>query len=265
MKGLTFVVVVIAIVAAIWYLQSTSGRTPASQKGAVLSVLSQPQPQPQSNEEIPSTIEPITQPTSSPQVVQTTVKTVSETPVAPTPAPAPVSLTASDQSSTTNESLAAILTHKAAIYQPAREITPGGQFINSNPFTLKDLIGKKVILIDFWTFDCINCQHVIPYLNEWYAKYKDQGLEIVGVHTPEEPQEYIYANVLQAVHDENIQFPVFQDNNYATWQTYGNRYWPHVYLIDIDGYIVYDHIGEGAYDTTETVLSKRRSLSEACA
>ncbi|MBI3627606.1 MAG: redoxin domain-containing protein [Candidatus Sungbacteria bacterium] len=143
---------------------------------------------------------------------------------------------------------------KAKKYGPAREITPGGGFINGGPFRLKDFIGKKVILLDFWTYSCINCQRTTPYLNAWYAKYKDRGLVIVGVHTPEFDFEKVYDNVVKGTRDLGITYPVVQDNNYATWQTYENQYWPHEYLIDIDGYIVHDHIGEGGYDETERAI-----------
>ncbi|OGZ74001.1 MAG: hypothetical protein A2908_04740 [Candidatus Staskawiczbacteria bacterium RIFCSPLOWO2_01_FULL_38_12b] len=145
---------------------------------------------------------------------------------------------------------------KAKKYSPAVEIIPGGQFINAEPFTLKSLIGKKVILVDFWTYTCINCQRTTPYLKEWYRKYKDQGLIIVGVHTPEFEFEKEYSNVKKAVEDEGILYPVVQDNNYATWSAYGNRYWPHKYLIDIDGFIVHDKIGEGGYDEFEKAIQK---------
>ena len=143
---------------------------------------------------------------------------------------------------------------KAKKYKPAREITAGGGFINADPFKLKDIIGKKVILIDFWTYSCINCQRTTPYLNAWYQKYKDQGLVIVGVHTPEFDFEKIYDNVAKAVKDGGIKYPVVQDNNYATWQTYENQFWPREYLIDIDGYIVHDHIGEGGYEESERAI-----------
>jgi thiol-disulfide isomerase/thioredoxin len=140
---------------------------------------------------------------------------------------------------------------KAKKFKPAREITPGGGFINTDAFKLRDYIGKKVILLDFWTYSCINCQRVTPYLNAWYAKYKDQGFVIVGVHTPEFDFEKVYGNVLKGTQDLGIKYPVVQDNNYATWQTYQNQFWPREYLIDIDGYIVHDHIGEGGYDESE--------------
>lgn len=145
---------------------------------------------------------------------------------------------------------------KAKRYSPAVEIIPGGQFINADPFTLKSLIGKKVILVDFWTYTCINCQRTLPYLNEWYKKYKDQGLVIIGMHTPEFEFEKDYSNVKKAVAKAGILYPVVQDNNYATWSAYQNRYWPHEYLIDIDGFIVHDKIGEGDYDESEKAIQK---------
>ncbi|TSC55441.1 MAG: Thiol-disulfide isomerase [Parcubacteria group bacterium Gr01-1014_18] len=123
-------------------------------------------------------------------------------------------------------------------------------------FKIGDLIGKKVILVDFWTYSCINCQRTTPYLNDWYVKYKDLGLEIIGVHTPEFEFEKNYANVTKAVEKFGIKYPVVLDNDFSTWRDYQNRYWPRKYLIDIDGYIVYDHIGEGGYDETEAKIQE---------
>lgn len=146
---------------------------------------------------------------------------------------------------------------KSGKYELAKEITTPDGFINtSKDFKLTDIIGKKVILIDFWTYSCINCQRTTPYLNAWYEKYKAQGLEIVGIHTPEFDFEKDIKNVSEAVKKYGIKFPVVLDNDYSTWQAYKNRYWPRKYLIDIDGYIVYDHIGEGAYDETEREIQK---------
>ena len=132
---------------------------------------------------------------------------------------------------------------------------PSG-YVNTDNITMSELIGKKVILIDFMTYTCINCQRTFPYLNEWYEKYKDQGLEIIGVHTPEFAFEKNIKNVRKAMERFNIKFPIILDNDYKTWQSYGNRYWPHKYLIDITGEIVYDHIGEGAYEETEKVIQR---------
>ncbi len=149
---------------------------------------------------------------------------------------------------------------------PAPEIVKPSGFINTDgkPITLGELKGKKVVLVSFWTYSCINCQRTLPYLNTWYEKYKDQGLEIVSIHTPEFAYEHILKNVEDEVFNTyNIKYPVVLDNDYRTWKAFGNRYWPRKYLIDIDGYIVYDHIGEGAYTETETEIQKAlKELSE---
>jgi len=151
---------------------------------------------------------------------------------------------------------------KAKRYELAKEITTPDGFINTDeqPITVSELIGGKVILVDFWTYSCINCQRTTPYLNAWYEKYKDEGLVIIGVHTPEFEFEKDYNNVQAAVEKFGIKFPVVLDNDYSTWVAYKNQYWPRKYLIDIDGYIVYDHIGEGAYEETEKNIQE--ALSE---
>ncbi len=148
---------------------------------------------------------------------------------------------------------------KSKKYELAREITTPDGFINTtggNPITINELVGKKVILVDFWTYSCINCQRTTPYLNAWHEKYKDKGLTIVGIHTPEFEFEKDYQNVKTAVEKFGIKFPVVLDNDYSTWTAYKNRYWPRKYLIDIDGYVVYDHIGEGAYEETEKKIQE---------
>jgi thiol-disulfide isomerase/thioredoxin len=150
-----------------------------------------------------------------------------------------------------------IAADQKAGYEPAIEIADPTGFINaSSSFTLKSLIGKKVILVDFWTYSCINCIRTIPYVTAWYNKYKDQGLEIVGIHTPEFDFEKDINNVQAAATKYGINYPVVLDSNYGTWQAYGNLYWPHEYLIDIAGYIVHDHVGEGDYDATEAVIQQ---------
>ncbi|MBI3573993.1 redoxin family protein [Candidatus Kaiserbacteria bacterium] len=146
---------------------------------------------------------------------------------------------------------AVILKQKAAHYSSAIELIPGGKFINTEPFKLKDVIGKKVILVDFWTYTCINCLRTLPYVEAWNAKYKDQGLVIIGVHSPEFGFEKDYNNVVDAVKRLGVTYPVMQDNDHATWDAYQNQYWPAEYLIDIDGYITDTHFGEGNYDQTE--------------
>jgi len=146
---------------------------------------------------------------------------------------------------------------KKAGYEPAIEIADPTGFVNvSSTFRLSDLIGKKVVLVDFWTYSCINCIRTLPYLTSWYEKYKDQGFVIVGVHTPEFDFEKDINNVQAAAKQYGIHYPIVLDSNYGTWQAYGNLYWPHEYLIDIAGYIVHDHIGEGSYDETEGIIQK---------
>jgi len=140
---------------------------------------------------------------------------------------------------------------KAESYRRAKELVSPDGYINTEKFFLEDFIGEKVILIDFWTYSCINCQRTFPYLISWDEKYSDQGLVIVGVHAPEFEFEKDYDNVVAATEKFGIEYSVVLDNNKYTWSAYSNRYWPRKYLIDIDGFIVYDHIGEGGYDETE--------------
>lgn len=132
----------------------------------------------------------------------------------------------------------------------APELIPGGEWINSAPLTLKELRGK-VVLLDVWTYSCINCIRTLPYIQAWHEKYEDDGLVVIGIHTPEFEFEKNAANVQKAAEDFGLTYPIMQDNNYATWKVYGNRYWPRKYLIDHTGKIIYDHIGEGDYVQTE--------------
>ncbi|MGE5221840.1 MAG: cytochrome c biogenesis protein DipZ, partial [Omnitrophica WOR_2 bacterium] len=123
-------------------------------------------------------------------------------------------------------------------------------WINSPPLTMQSLRGK-VVLVDFWTYSCINCIRTLPYITSWYSKYKDQGFVVVGVHSPEFAFEHDTKNVEQAVRRFNISYPVAQDNNYQTWQAFQNEYWPAEYLIDANGHLRRSHFGEGNYDQTE--------------
>ncbi|MDY7806591.1 thioredoxin family protein [Burkholderia stagnalis] len=131
---------------------------------------------------------------------------------------------------------------------------------NSAPQKLSELRGK-VVLVDFWTYSCINCIHTIPYVNEWYRKYRDQGLVVIGVHTPEYPFERDARNVADALGRFGIRYPVAQDNRYDTWNAYGNRYWPALYLVDANGRVVYTRFGEGQYEKTEAAI--REALAQA--
>jgi cytochrome c biogenesis protein CcdA/thiol-disulfide isomerase/thioredoxin len=127
------------------------------------------------------------------------------------------------------------------------------QWFNSPPLTSGSLRGK-VVLVDFWTYSCINCLRTLPYLKAWDEKYRDQGLVIVGVHTPEFAFEKDPRNVGQAIRDLDIKYPVVMDNQYAIWNAYNNQYWPAHYLIDAQGHIRDQHFGEGAYDETERMI-----------
>jgi cytochrome c biogenesis protein CcdA/thiol-disulfide isomerase/thioredoxin len=142
------------------------------------------------------------------------------------------------------------LTDKLNAHYPAPAIAGITAWIHSPPLNLQELRGK-VILIDFWTYSCINCIRTLPYLLAWDKHYRDHGLVIIGVHTPEFEFEKNLENVKQAVARFGIQYPVALDNNYVTWQNYNNSYWPAHFLIDQNGQVVYTHFGEGDYDVTE--------------
>ncbi len=118
------------------------------------------------------------------------------------------------------------------------------------PLRIADLRGK-VVIVEMWTFGCINCQHVMPSLKEWHSRYKEQGLVIIGNHFPEFGYEANLDNLKNAVAQNGIEYAVAQDNNGDTWQAYNNHYWPALYLIDKNGHIRYVHIGEGRYKETE--------------
>lgn len=149
------------------------------------------------------------------------------------------------------------LARKAALFPRAPELVSPDGYLNTDgqPITISQFKGKSVVLIDFWTYSCINCQRTIPYVKAWYSKYKDQGLVIIGVHTPEFAFEGVQANVADALKRFGITYPVVMDSKYLTWNAFGNQYWPRKYLIDIDGYIVYDHAGEGEYDRAEDAIT----------
>ena len=131
-------------------------------------------------------------------------------------------------------------------------------WINSPPLTPASLRGK-VVLVDFWTYSCINCLRTLPYIKAWNEKYKDSGLVVIGVHTPEFPFEKDESNVRKAVHDLGITYPVAMDNDYRIWRNFNNEYWPAHYFIDATGHIRYHHFGEGNYDESEKWI---RSLLE---
>lgn len=145
---------------------------------------------------------------------------------------------------------------------PAPEFTGINNWLNGDPQTMASLKGK-VVLVDFWTYSCINCIRTLPHVTEWYDKYKDQGFVVIGVHTPEFAFEKEAGNVSKAISQFNIHYPVAQDNNYKTWNAYNNSSWPAHYLIDKNGDIVYTHFGEGEYDVTENNIRKLLGLDSS--
>lgn len=138
----------------------------------------------------------------------------------------------------------------ATMPYPAPALNSDAPWLNSPPLSMPALKGK-VVLIDFWTYSCINCIRTLPYLRDWYSKYHDKGLVIIGVHAPEFAFEKNINNVKAAIKQYDIRYPVVLDNNYVIWQNYNNSYWPAHYLIDKNGDVVYQHFGEGDYAITE--------------
>jgi cytochrome c biogenesis protein CcdA/thiol-disulfide isomerase/thioredoxin len=143
---------------------------------------------------------------------------------------------------------------------PAPSLDGAVQWLNSPPLSMEALRGK-VVLIDFWTYSCINCLRALPYVRAWAEKYKDEGLVVIGVHAPEFAFEKKLDNVRKAVKDLKLDYPVAVDNDYAIWRAFKNEYWPAHYFIDARGRIRHHHFGEGAYDESEQVI--RQLLAEA--
>lgn len=143
---------------------------------------------------------------------------------------------------------------------PIQSFAGATEWINSTPLTAEALRGK-VVLVDFWTFGCINCLNALPHVKQLYAKYKEQGLVVIGVHTPELPRERIASNVRAAVRDLGISYPVVIDNEYAIWKRWENQFWPAAYYVDAKGQIRFHHFGEGRYDEQELVV--KQLLAEA--
>jgi cytochrome c biogenesis protein CcdA/thiol-disulfide isomerase/thioredoxin len=152
---------------------------------------------------------------------------------------------------------------KGSAYPPlgaAPEFAGITRWLNSRPLTMRSLRGR-VVLIDFWTYTCINCLRTLPYVTAWDRRYREKGLTIVGVHTPEFGFEKDTANVRDAIARNHIRYPVAQDNAYGTWDAWGNQFWPAKYLVDATGQVRYTHFGEGDYGTTESAI--RTLLREA--
>jgi thiol-disulfide isomerase/thioredoxin len=141
-------------------------------------------------------------------------------------------------------------------FKKAPELVGISGYINTTPEEIKEAMKDKVILYDFWTYSCINCIRTLPYITAWNTKYVDQGLLIIGIHSPEFEFEKDLDNVQTAVKQYNISYPVLQDNDMETWKAFENRYWPRKYITDSEGYIRYDHIGEGGYAETEKIIQE---------
>ncbi len=141
-------------------------------------------------------------------------------------------------------------------FKKAPDLVGIAGYINTTPEELKASIKDKVVLYDIWTYSCINCIRTLPYITAWSDKYADQGLLIIGIHSPEFEFEKDFNNVKIAVEKYGITYPVVLDNDMKTWKAFENRYWPRKYIADSEGYIRYDHIGEGAYDETEKVIQR---------
>jgi thiol-disulfide isomerase/thioredoxin len=148
----------------------------------------------------------------------------------------------------------------AAVQDTAPEFAGISNWFNSAPLKLADLRGK-VVLVDFWTYGCVNCVNTLPHVTELYAKYRDRGLVVVGVHTPEFPFERSASNVQAALKRHGITYPVAQDNDSQTWNAYRNQYWPAQYIIDQNGKIVFRHDGEGQYEQIDRTIARLLNAS----
>ena len=210
----------------------------------------------------PATPQPTTAPaaTAAPATPEpTAAPTPAEAPATPEPTAAPAA-TATPQPTAAPAPLPLCEgTRGGEVGNCAPEFAGTQEWINSQPLLMQELRGK-VVLIDFWTYSCINCIRTLPFLQTWHERYADEGLVIVGVHTPEFEFEKVYDNVVQATKDMGVAWPVVQDNGYSVWRSYSNRFWPAKYLIDKDGVIRYRHFGEGRYAETEQEI--RRLLED---
>ena len=143
----------------------------------------------------------------------------------------------------------------AATQATAPDFVGLGNWFNSAPLKMADLRGK-VVLVDFWTYGCVNCVNTLPHVTALYEKYRDRGLVIVGVHTPEFPFERSAGNVQAALKRHGITYPVAQDNDSATWNAWRNQYWPAQYIVDQNGRVVFQHAGEGQYEEIDRTIAR---------
>jgi thiol-disulfide isomerase/thioredoxin len=148
----------------------------------------------------------------------------------------------------------------AAVQGAAPNFAGISNWFNSAPLNIADLRGK-VVLVDFWTYGCVNCVNTLPHVTELYAKYRDRGLVVVGIHTPEFPFERSASNVQAALKRHGILYPVAQDNDSQTWNAYRNRYWPAQYIVDQSGKIVFQHDGEGEYEQLDRTIARLLNAS----
>jgi thiol-disulfide isomerase/thioredoxin len=148
----------------------------------------------------------------------------------------------------------------ASAQNTAPNFTGISNWFNSAPLSIADLRGK-VVLVDFWTYGCVNCVNTLPHVTELYAKYRDRGLVVVGVHTPEFPFERSASNVQAALKRHGINYPVAQDNDSQTWNAWHNQYWPAQYIVDQNGKIVYQHDGEGQYEQIDRTIARLLNAS----
>ncbi|MDH3618516.1 MAG: redoxin domain-containing protein [Nitrosopumilus sp.] len=149
-------------------------------------------------------------------------------------------------------------------FKIAPDLVGIAHYLNTTPEQLASEMEGKVVLYDIWTYSCINCIRTLPYITAWNDKYSDEGLLIIGIHSPEFEFEKDKDNVELAMAKHGIEYPVVMDNDWETWKAFENRYWPRKYIADHEGYIRYDHIGEGAYQETEKIIQQllaERSLS----
>ncbi len=162
-----------------------------------------------------------------------------------------------------NQHIPVNLTDKSK-FKKAPDLVGIAHFLNTTPEKLASEMEGKVVLYDIWTYSCINCIRTLPYITAWNDKYSDEGLLIIGIHSPEFEFEKDRQNVELAISKHGITYPVVMDNEWETWKAFENRYWPRKYIADHEGYLRYDHIGEGAYQETEKIIQQlleERSLS----
>ena len=155
-------------------------------------------------------------------------------------------------------------THPSPSHSALLALDGATVWLNSEPLTAAALRGR-VVLVDFWTYSCVNWLRTLPYVSAWAAKYEDRGLVVVGVHAPEFGFEHDLENVRRATRELDVGYPVVIDNGFAIWRSFDNHYWPAVYLVDRDGRLRFYHFGEGAYEETERAIQQLLGVDEAVA